>query len=310
MIICVTSNVAIDHTMTVPDYGLGGVFRPQSLLVVAGGKGINVARAIKTLGGEPLCAGFLGGYSGQSAAHMLNEEGLQAHWTQLQQGETRTCVILVDPQREQTSVINQAGPQVTDEDWQHLRDDLNAISTSARYICFCGSLPPGTTEAAFRETLTELVQHGNAVWVDGSGLALQIAAAVPGVHLKINDEEAGSYLHMPVEHVEDVLKAGGALYEQTGASVIITMGARGAIYIDAQQRLLVRPPQIETVSAVGSGDSFLAGWLHQLEAGKTPAEALRYAVSVGAANALSVGGAQFSITDVDDLLPQAQLQKL
>ena len=95
MILCVTLNPALDRTLVVRDFAKGGVFRPQENRVAAGGKGINVARAVQILGGQAMCGGFLGGFSGQSLDRMVQKEGLQARWTWLEDRETRTCVILV-----------------------------------------------------------------------------------------------------------------------------------------------------------------------------------------------------------------------
>src|SRR6185295_17597755 len=94
MIICITPNLAIDRTILVPRVVLGSVNRAERSIVAAGGKGLNVARAIHTLGGESLCMGFAGGQAGRLLADLAQNEGLNSSWTWTN-FETRTCTILV-----------------------------------------------------------------------------------------------------------------------------------------------------------------------------------------------------------------------
>src|SRR5689334_9541185 len=104
MILCVTPNPALDHTMTVPGLRLGEVARATQSFMAAGGKGLNVARVVTALGDAALCAGFLGGHSGRLLADLAEREGLPAAWTWFV-GETRTSTILYDPQGSDATVI-------------------------------------------------------------------------------------------------------------------------------------------------------------------------------------------------------------
>src|SRR2546427_12993873 len=116
MIVCVTPNPALDHTLTVERVIAGEVMRATHSRLTAGGKGLNVARAVRTLGGDPLCTGFLGGNSGKLLAMLAKSEGLNADWTWVN-GDTRTCVILVSADGCDATVINEPGPHVTTSDW-------------------------------------------------------------------------------------------------------------------------------------------------------------------------------------------------
>ena len=116
MILCVTPNPAVDRTLTVPGIRLGEVSRAARALVAAGGKGLNVARVARAFGAEARCAGFLGGHSGQLVAELAEREGLCGGWTWID-GETRTCLIIVDPQGGEATVINEVGPAITNLDF-------------------------------------------------------------------------------------------------------------------------------------------------------------------------------------------------
>src|SRR5512138_1568438 len=96
MILCLTPNPAIDRTLLLPGLTAGNVHRAETVIVVAGGKGLNVARVIRTLGGEPLCMGFTGGHAGRLLADLAQNEGLNSCWTWTD-SETRTCAIFISP---------------------------------------------------------------------------------------------------------------------------------------------------------------------------------------------------------------------
>lgn len=302
MILCVTPNAAVDRTLLTPGYAQGGVFRPSQQVIAAGGKGINVARVARLLGADATCAGFLGGHSGRLLADLLAQESIPAHWTWLPTGETRTCVILLDPDAHLTTVVNESGPNVTAADWARLGEDLRSAAQGAQAVCFCGSLPPGSPTAAFGALLQALIADGLQVWADTSGAALQTAAAVRGVRIKINDEELGALVAASITSEGALLAAAQHLHTQTGAPVTITRGARGALLLDGQGAWMAQAPSIRAASAVGSGDSFLAGLVAALGRGAAPEIALRCAVAAGTANALSMGGGQFALEDYERLL--------
>lgn len=302
MVLCVTPNIALDRTLVVPGYGEGGVFRPQQTLVAIGGKGINVARTVKLLGGNALCLGFIAGHTGALVASMAAAEGLNGFWTRLESGETRTCSILVDPPSEQTTVVNEHGVATTAADWARLRDALIVSAADAATICFCGSLPPGSPLDAFMSLLAELAAMGKAVWVDTSGSSLHAAVNMPGIHIKINEEEASGLLGMPITTLEEAAAGAAILADRQSAAAVITIGKYGAVLSSGQASWYAVPPPVKVISTVGSGDSFLAGLLVGLESGETPDQALRRGAAAGAANAMSIGGGQFALDNFEDLL--------
>jgi 1-phosphofructokinase family hexose kinase len=313
MIVAVTPNAALDRTLVVSGYGRGGVFRPQAQITAAGGKGVNVARAAVILGGDAVCAGFVAGHSGRLLADLLHAEGLSARWTALEPDdgrETRNCLILVDPDSGQVTVINEHGPTVAAADWQRLTADIGALASASGAVTLCGSLPPGSPLDAFATLIAATRDSGTTVWVDTSGDALR-AALIPGAHIKINHEEAAALLGVDVPQTpQAVADVASGIQRVTGAPVVITRGADGAVYFDGVTALLATPPRVKAASAVGSGDSFLAGLLVALERGDAPADALRLAVGAGAANAMSVGGARFTPTDARHLAAATRISAL
>lgn len=310
MILCVTPNPTIDRNHVVPGYGSGGVFRPIESVITPGGKGIIVARAVAAFGNFPLCAGFLAGHPGQQMIEMMDREGLPHQWTLLAEGETRTCTVLVDPERNQTTVINEPGPQTTADDWGRLQEDVLAAAAEREFVCICGSLTPGTPPDAFARLVRALGAAGKHVWVDSSGLGLTTAVKTGGCAIKVNGDEIGALLSRTVSNRDDAAQAATMLHEQINAPVAVTLGADGAVLAYEDACYAARPPAITAVSAVGSGDSFLAGLLLGFVRGHTPPKALRQAVAAGAANALSLGAGRFSWGEFEAMWDGSQVERL
>lgn len=293
MIICVTPNPAIDRTLTVPQLRLGEPQRATEVFVAAGGKGLNVARVVQALGGAVVCAGFVGGYSGQLVAALAEREGLPAMWTPIV-GETRTCLIIIDPQAHDATVINEPGPTVAADDWTHLATQVVERAPAAAAICLSGSLPPGSSPADYALMLRQVRATGCALWVDTSGAALQTAIEVGGLGIKVNGAEAGESLGQAITQPGEALHAAHSLHRRTGAPVVLTLGSAGAVFVNEQGGWHAQPPEIQLVSSVGSGDAFLGGLVLALTHDAAPPTALCHAVAAGAANALEVGGGRLS----------------
>ena len=279
--------------------------RATSSRVAAGGKGVNVARALAALGAEVLCMGPLGGASGRVLAELAAADGLAAEWTWCQT-ETRSCLILVDSAARQATVINEAGPRLAAGDWSRVCTDVLARAAGAQAVCVSGSLPPGVSPEALAELCRSLVESGQAPWVDSSGPALAEVLSVRGVRLKINREEAEEVLGRPLDSVAACAGAARELLGRGLTTVVVTLGAEGAVLAAAEGCWHAVPPPIDTASAVASGDSSLAGLVAALSSGRDLSEALRWGVAAGAANALANGGARFSREQFDSVLAQTR----
>ena len=304
-ILCVTPNPALDRTLEVPGFRAGETIRAEAARVAAGGKGVNVARALSVLGARSLCMGPLGGPSGRMLAELASAEGLAASWTWCNV-ETRSCLILVDSVAGQATVVNEAGPRVPADDWKRTCQDVLARADVAGTICLSGSLPPGVPSEGLAELCRSLVASGHAPWVDTSGPPLSAVLSVRGVRLKINREEAQEVLGLRLDSVSACVAASRRLLERGPLTIVITLGAEGAVLADAAGCWHAAAPPVETDSAVASGDSFLAGLVAASTFGRDLREALRWGVAAGTANALARGGARFSREQFDLCLARVQ----
>ena len=293
MILTVTPNATVDKTYRVDNFALNRVHRPQETLTVAGGKGINVSRVYRTLGGEALATGFLGGAQGRIVTRELEREGIAGDFVEIA-GETRVCIAVVDPKTGTQTEVNERGPNVSSNEVNVLRERFSTLLRQQRfdYVVLSGSLPPGAPDTLYAE-LIEIAQAQNVPAVlDASGEALRQGIAARPWLVKPNQVELQALLNRPMETEADASGAARELQAQGIATVIASRGDQGAILVCDSGTWRAVPPKIEFASAVASGDSFVAGFLWAWQHGEKPHDpeaALRLATGAGAANAMVIG---------------------
>lgn len=308
-IICVTPNVALDRTLVVPDFAPGHTSRIHQAIAGPGGKGLNMLRAVRILGGNPLAMGLLGGHTGRMVAAMAAEDDYPAEWT-WHEGETRTCTIIAPPDGNST-VINESG-QIQASDWTNLTNDICRVAeqTQANIICFCGSLPLGAPPAAPADAIKRLNAMSRQVWVDSSETALENAISAQPYAVKINRDEIAAVLGLNADTHEEVVYAAKQLIAAGIGAAVVSMGAAGAILVRSDLTAKAAPPPIQAVDPVASGDSLHAGIVTALAAGHGFVEALRAGVAAGTVNALYAGGARFTYQHYLNVLRDTQVEIL
>src|SRR3954449_11092417 len=147
MIVTVTLNAAIDRTLTVPNFQRGQRHRASAGVTLAGGKGINVARALKALGVPVVATGLVGGATGARIVEELTHEAILNDFVHIE-GESRTSTAVVDPTGGTYTEINEWGPAVKPEELETLLDKLRYLTQDAEFVVFAGSLPRDV-DAAF-----------------------------------------------------------------------------------------------------------------------------------------------------------------
>jgi 1-phosphofructokinase family hexose kinase len=310
MILTVTPNTALDRIEVLPSLQPGKVLRSTSLTLSAGGKGVNVARAIKNLGGEVYCTGLLGGHTGRQHAELVRQEGLPASWTWIE-GETRVAIVILDERTGEMTVINEEGPAVSQSNWEQLMADVMALAQKAEAVCISGSLPQRLDVQVYTNLVAELKKMGRNVWVDASGPALKAAAQARPTVVKINGLEASDLLGW--QEIEDISTAGQAarrLLQDGFSQVVLTLGKLGAVSASKNGTWYACPPELGVICPIGSGDAFLGCLVWATLQPIPESEAIRQAVAAGSANALSIGGGKFSRQEFESILAQVSVKKL
>jgi 1-phosphofructokinase family hexose kinase len=311
MLLTVTSNPTIDRTLHVPHLTAGEVHRAASVHLAAGGKGLNVTRAARILGGEVLATGPLAGHAGRLMADLAVAEGIKADWHWLPGGETRTCM-LINHDSGDTTVINEPGEAISEMDWAGFAAHVERLAGQAQAVAFSGSLPPGVNPAVLSALAHAVVAAGRAVYLDTSGAALAAALAQPGgLVIKVNRTELAAELNLAVDNfsMANVIETGQEVLSRGAALVVITLGGEGAVAVAPQGAWQASAPPVEVVSTVGSGDSFLAGLAVARLEGRSIEAALAFGIACGAANATTHLPGRFERGMVERLLKQVEVKR-
>ncbi|MCE5313721.1 MAG: 1-phosphofructokinase [Armatimonadota bacterium] len=289
MVITVTPNTAIDKTYTVEGFGLDHVHRPSASRTVAGGKGINVVRVLKTLGIDGLATGFVGGAIGDAVLRLIYEEGLPHDFVRVRD-ESRLCIAVVDPQNGTQTEINENGPEISPDELEMMLGKAGSLMAGREYMVLCGSCPPGVPTSFYGDIIRMAKCAGLKTVLDTSNDHLRESVKAAPYMVKPNVTELSQLVGRELLTLEEIVRAAKSLKGHYEVNITaVTMGRSGAIVTDGERVWKAVPPEIQFASAVGSGDAFLAMFIASMINGESIQDALVSGTAAGAANATTFG---------------------
>ena len=295
MIVTVTLNAAIDRTLTVPNFQLGQRHRASQGLTLAGGKGINVARALKRLDVPVVATGLAGGRTGTRIVEELTSEAILNDFVRIAD-ESRTSTAVVDPTAATYTEINEWGPHVEPEELAMLLEKISYLARGADMVVFAGTLPRGVDDAFYGEAIRDLNRRHVPAVLDSEGPPLRLGVEAEAFLVTPNQREAEGLVGQELGDDEDYMMALDRIADMGARNVLITAETRSfGLFRAERKRTLFRAdaPLVEPVSAVGSGDVLLAAFLAARVAEKPLEDSLKIAVAAGAASTLEVGAGRF-----------------
>jgi 1-phosphofructokinase family hexose kinase len=281
-------NLSLDRTIRIERAALGSVHRSIEADVRGGGKGVNVARALKCLGLDAVVVGFSAGRTGQAVLGLLEDEGIATVATEAV-GETRSCLTVLS--EAPPTVFNESGHRIDDEAWNRFEKAVTQQLDGTGVFAFSGSLPPGTPVTSAAGLIERARAAGYSTICDTSGAYLEAALTAEPDIVKPNLSEALALLgrdevesmEVPSDALERASEAAVELRARGPKTVIVTAGSAGVVYATEEETRTVEPPKVEVVNPVGAGDCFVAGLIAELAAGATMHEAVLTGVAMGAA---------------------------
>jgi tagatose 6-phosphate kinase len=308
MITTITLNVAIDKAYVVEDFAKNTVTRVQKCTNTAGGKGLNVSKVIKLCGENIIATGFVGGHAGAYVEDLLKEHDISTDFVHTQ-SETRSCINILASDGTSTEFLEPGAPVTTDEVHQFL-DKINDLIEKSDVITISGSVPKGVENTIYADLVTKIKEKGKQVILDTSGDLLKNGIKACPTLIKPNSEELEALLGISINNQDEVIEAAKKLHETGIEYVVVSLGGDGALLICSEGVYHGKPPKITPVNTVGCGDSMVGAFGVALSKKLTVEEALRYAVAVSAANALTMATGSFEINDMEQLLPNVLVNRL
>jgi 1-phosphofructokinase family hexose kinase len=312
MIVTVTLNAAIDRTLVVPNFQPGQRHRASVGFQTAGGKGINVARALKRLGAPVVCTGLAGGRTGTLLVEELTNEGILNDFVRIHE-ESRTSIAVLDPTSNAYSEINEWGPQVSEEELEMLREKVDYLAQGAEFVVLAGSLPRGVDPGLYGDLVHELGRRQQLAVLDTEGEPLRLGVAGEPYLVSPNQQEAEALVGHEFVDEEDLAAALDEIAQLGARNVLVTLetGCYALLREDRDEiRVHARAPEMEPISTVGAGDTLLAGFLAARVSGRPFEDAVRSAVAAGAASVLEAGAGRFDAREASRLAPLVQLETL
>jgi 1-phosphofructokinase family hexose kinase len=316
MILTVTLNTAIDKTLAVPNFRLGRRHRTVDQTTMPGGKGVNVARVLKTLGAPVIATGLAGGATGTRLVDQLTQFSVLSDFVRIRE-ESRTNTAVIDPTTGEQTEINERGPAVSEQEIELFVDKLLYLARDASVCVFAGSLPRNVEIDVYAGLIRELKRMGVTCVVDTDGDPLRRAVRAEPDVISPNVLEAEELVGHEFNDEEDHCIAVREMVELGAREAIMTApdgcyaqmhspepGAAPRLY-----RVRVRPGVIEPRATVGSGDAFLAGFVSARYNGLGTEECLIHAVACGAQSTQHLGAGLIDRGQVERLLGEIEVDR-
>ncbi|HEV2753326.1 MAG TPA: 1-phosphofructokinase family hexose kinase [Solirubrobacteraceae bacterium] len=322
MIITVTLNAAIDKSLSVPNFRLGRRHRSVDQTTLPGGKGVNVARALKTLGQPVIATGLAGGSTGTRIVEQLTAESILNDFVRIGE-ESRTNTAVHDPTDGGQTEINERGPAVTDQEIELFREKLLYLARGAAVVVMAGSLPHGVAPDLYYDLLRDLHRLGLTTVVDTEGEPLRQALRAEPHVISPNVLEAEELVGHEFNDDDDRVAAMREMASLGAREAIMTTpygcfasmrvegegsGSGGAANARSLFRAEIEPREV--VAAVGTGDAFLAGFVAARYAGSGVEDCLRFGVACGAESTQRLGAGLIDPARVERLVAEVGITRV
>jgi 1-phosphofructokinase family hexose kinase len=312
VIVCLGANPSVDRLFEVDRLVKGDIHRPLSFVQVAGGKGLNVARAAAALGADVCAVALLRGHSGRWLREALSAAGIDGEfvWTH---GENRSSLSVADRETAGLTEFYEHGEVAPRSSWVELTHTVVSRIVPGGWLTISGSMPRGAPDDGYRDLIVEARAAGVRVALDAEGSRLSEALPAGPDVVKVNVVEASQLLGIPTARREDSLAAASKIRTMAGGdghAGIVTRGADGVMLAAPDGSLYEGILYVRGRYPVGSGDAFLAGLVTALDRGDPWEAALRLALGAGAANAEMPGAARLDPDRARALTEQAHVRLL
>lgn len=308
MIVTVTLNPAIDQTLVLSKFVAGDTLRVKASRFDPGGKGINVSRVIRELGGESIAMGFAPGGLGRYLEQTLESQGIICDFIRTP-GEMRTNITILDESKHLNTTISERGPNTPAEAMDELQQRLKRILREGDWLVIAGSIPPPLPASVYGDLVREAKELGVHVVIDADSDALAAGVAELPEIVKGNRRELERLLDEHLGDEESTLAAAREVHARGVPLVVVTRGKNGAIAVGERTYRGIAP-RVRAVSAVGSGDALLAGVVLTLSKGGTLVEALRLGIACGTAAVLTPGTELCHRREVDILRSRIRVEEI
>ena len=302
-----TLNPCIDKTIFVKENIPGEFIRATDLKMITGGKGNNVARALKNFGYDVLTLTMVGGLEGQLAIKLLDDEGIKnvPIWIR---GRTREIITVLETESNRQTAYFEPPPCIDDGEKQELMKTYKELVKESELVILSGSVPHGNLDTIYFEMINYAKSLGIKTILDSRDEALKHGMRAAPYLIKPNIRETEVVLDKKISSHEDMLSALDC-FESLGIEIIVlSLGEKGALVRNRGVTYRAIPPDVNTINPVGSGDSMVAGIAMGIIDGFDLVEIIKLGMAAGAANASIWDAAYITKEQVSTLLAKTKVE--
>lgn len=309
MIVTVTMNPAIDKTVEIDSLLAGGLNRIRSVEYDAGGKGINVSKTIRELGGESIATGFLGGNAGKTIESVLNEKTIKNDFIWVE-GETRTNTKVFEGNGNVTE-LNEPGPAIREEQVKELMKKLEGYAGEDTLFILAGSIPNGVDKQVYAEITRLVHKKGATVLLDADGELFRNSLDAGPDIIKPNRVELEEYAGLDYRaSEEELVSLAEGLVEKGIGTVAVSMGKSGAMFVRRDYKVKCPALPVKAHSTVGAGDAMVAALAYAWNEKLNEEDTVRLCMATSAGAVTTIGTKPPTRDLVDDLQKQVVIERI
>ncbi|WP_188207461.1 1-phosphofructokinase [Alkalibacillus aidingensis] len=309
-VLTMTLNPAIDKTLTLSTFEVGGLNRLTTQPHIdPGGKGINVAKVLNHLNTPVTTTGFMAGQTGKKMMNELQSLGIKTSFQDVD-GEVRTNLKIVDQETQQTTEINEPGFVVGEEDLEGLNLILDQLLDQTEVMILAGSTPKGVSDHIYKEYIEKAKAKGVRTILDVSGNALKEGLKAKPFAIKPNIHELEDLFSRQFNNRDEIVEACEQLVKEGIELVVVSLGGDGALFVSEDEVYQVAPFDITPKSTVGAGDSMVGAMVYSLLNSYSLEDLAKWSTTAGTITASKAGTSVCTLSEIEEYVDQVKVRKI